>query len=232
MTWVFPAAAAIVAAVFAGMLARRWIERRRAFEGLWAIAMAMYAVASLCLAIGAVAGWSDLAFRGYWLFGAILTVPYLAAGEALLLFPSPRVRVGALVLLGALTVIALAVVMSTPVLGASYELDLPRGALAYQHDRLPLTIARVYAYVAFVLLVAGTLWSAWRMRGKPELRDRFAGTLLIALGASVVAGGSAFAAHGLLIGFSLTLLGGICLMFWGFLVASRRRSSREVETPV
>ena len=231
MTWIFPAAAAIVAGIFAAMLTRRWIERRRSFEGLWAIAMAMYAVASLSLMVGAAAGWSNLAFRGYWLFGAILTVPYLAAGEALLLFPSRRVRAWALGLLGVLTVVALVVVASTPVFGASYELELPRGALAYQDGRLPLTIARIYAYSAFVLLIAGTLWAAWRRRGKPDLRLRFVGTLLVALGASVAAGGSAFAAHGLLTGFSLTLLGGICLMFWGFLVASRS-PRRQVQAPV
>jgi hypothetical protein len=70
-------------------------------------------------------------------------------------------------------------------------------------------------------LLLGTLWSAWKMRGRPELRDRFIGTLLIALGATVVAAGAAFAATGVLAGFIGTLVAGICLMFWGFLRASR-----------
>jgi hypothetical protein len=60
------------------------------------------------------------------------------------------------------------------------------------------------------------------MRGRPELRYRFWGTLLIALGATVIAGvGSAFAALGHLLPFSLALLVGIAVMFGGFLRASR-----------
>ena len=52
---------------------------------------------------------------------------------------------------------------------------------------------------------------------------RFVGTLLIALGATVVAGGSAFAATGVLAGFSLTLLAGIALMFLGLPVRDAAR---------
>jgi hypothetical protein len=60
------------------------------------------------------------------------------------------------------------------------------------------------------------------MRGRPELRDRFIGTLLIALGASVIAGfGSAFAALGYLAAFSVALVAGIAIMFIGFLRAGR-----------
>ena len=60
------------------------------------------------------------------------------------------------------------------------------------------------------------------MRGRPELRGRFVGTLLIALGASVIAGfGSAFAALGYLAAFSAALVVGIAVMFLGFLRAGR-----------
>jgi lipopolysaccharide export LptBFGC system permease protein LptF len=60
------------------------------------------------------------------------------------------------------------------------------------------------------------------MRGRRELRGRFWGTLLIALGATVIAGfGSAFAALGRLVPFSVALLVGISVMFAGFLRATR-----------
>jgi lipopolysaccharide export LptBFGC system permease protein LptF len=60
------------------------------------------------------------------------------------------------------------------------------------------------------------------LRGRPELRDRFLGTLLIAFGATIIAGfGSAFAALGHLAPFSISLLVGIALMFIGFLRATR-----------
>ena len=60
------------------------------------------------------------------------------------------------------------------------------------------------------------------MRGRTELRNRFLGTLAIAGGATVIAGfGSAFAALGLVLPFSLAILVGVAAMYRGFLVASR-----------
>jgi hypothetical protein len=52
--------------------------------------------------------------------------------------------------------------------------------------------------------------------------------LSIALGATVIAGfGSAFAALGHLLPFSVSLLVGIAIMFWGFLRASRQPARSE-----
>jgi hypothetical protein len=88
---------------------------------------------------------------------------------------------------------------------------------------------------SYLILVAGAAWSAWRMRGRPELRHRFTGTLLVAAGATITAAaGSAFAAVGNLPAFSLSLLAGVALMFLGFLRATESRSSpqrSELPTP-
>ena len=60
------------------------------------------------------------------------------------------------------------------------------------------------------------------MRGAPDRRDRFVGTLWIAGGATVIAGfGSAFAALGRLLPFSVAILLGVAAMFLGFRRAVR-----------
>jgi len=99
--------------------------------------------------------------------------------------------------------------------------ELPSGKDVFGPSTTPQQLPQLVSIPAYVLLIAGALYSAWRMRGRPELRGRFVGTLLIALGATVVAGGSWFAATGVLAGFTLTLLVGISLMYWGFLRATR-----------
>jgi hypothetical protein len=106
--------------------------------------------------------------------------------------------------------------------------DLPRGKFVWGPGSLTLHIAQYYSIPTYILLVAGTLWSAWKMRGAPALRNRFFGTLAIAGGATVVAAGAAFAATGILVGLSLTLVAGVALMFWGFLLASRPTEMRTV----
>ena len=85
-------------------------------------------------------------------------------------------------------------------------------------------LPQIVSIPAYTVLIVGTLWSAWKMRGRPELRERFLGTLLIAFGATIVAvGGSAFAAAGDLFLFALMLSVGVTVMFVGFLRASRQR---------
>jgi hypothetical protein len=82
-------------------------------------------------------------------------------------------------------------------------------------------LASAYSYIAYLYLVAGTIWSAVKVRRQPAMRDRFLGTLGIAIGATIVAAGAAFAVKGLAQGFSLTLSVGIAVMFWGSLRAGR-----------
>ncbi len=227
---IFPLAAAVVAGVFCAALIRQYAARRRAHQLLWAIAMAMYAVASSALFAGAVFGWTVWWFAAYWLFGAVLTVPFLAGGELLLLFRGWPAVVMSTLFLGFLSAIGLVVIFGWmawftsqfggPGFPRHINVDLPPGAVVFFSRESVLVLARVSSYSAYAFLLFGTLWSAWKMRGAPELRDRFWGTLLIALGATIVAGGSAFAAAGILIGFSLTLLAGITGMFLGFLKAS------------
>jgi len=217
---VFPLAAAVVAAVFSLALVRQFQARRRTYQGLWAAALAMYAVASLALFAGVTFGWSPWLYRGYWLFGAVLNVPFLAGGEAELLGKRPWVHRVVVTILAVTTVAAVVVVATAPVAQVAIGGSFPRGAQAFRDGTQALAIARLASYVAYVFLLGGALWSAWTMRGTPSLRARFWGTLLIAFGATIVAGGSAFAATGILIGFSVTLAAGIAVMYLGFLKAS------------
>ncbi len=112
--------------------------------------------------------------------------------------------------------------------GASYDLvalaeRLPSGKEVFGDGAPAHRLPQLISIPSYLILVGGALWSAWKMRGHPELRDRFLGTLLVVLGASITAvGGSAFAALGKLPQFSVTLLAGIAVMYWGFLRASRR----------
>jgi hypothetical protein len=219
--WVFPLLAAIVSAAFAALLVRQLVKRRRPYQAVWAVALAMFAAASAVVAVGVAGGWTVAEFKAYWLLGAVLTVPYLAQGEIYLLVRSARVTNVLMFVLFFGTAFALSRVRSAHVLASALRDDLPSGHEAFSADAFALKIARLYSYPAFAVLVLGTLWSAWRMRGRREMRDRFLGTLAIAVGATIVAAGSAFAAAGNATGFSLTLTAGIAAMFWGFLRASR-----------
>jgi hypothetical protein len=220
--WVFPLLAAAVAFVFALALARQYLARRRSYQAFWAVALLMYAVASAAVALGALNGWSAAGFRVYWALGAVLNVPFLAQGELDLLIRRPAVRWGLYVVLAFVTAYTIAVVRTASVHASALMQDLPSGKEVFGDGTAAHRLPQLISIPAYLVLVGGAAWSAWRMRGRPELRDRFWGTLGIALGATVIAGfGSAFAALGLLLAFSIALLAGISVMFVGFLRASR-----------
>jgi hypothetical protein len=219
-----PLAAAAIAVVFAAMLAKEFAAKRRPYTLLWAIALVCYAIASAMVTLGVLGGggWSEREYAIYWGLGAVLNVPFLAGGEIVLLFRQPWVRWGTWL------VLVFSVAYTTAVLRAA-EMDpaaladrLPSGKDVFGAGTAAQHLPQVFSYPAYVILVAGALWSAWRMRGHPELRDRFIGTLLIAVGATIVAAGATFAALGMLVGFILTLVVGIAVMFGGFLRAGRR----------
>jgi hypothetical protein len=124
------------------------------------------------------------------------------------------------------TAYTIAVVRTADVSAEALEQELPSGKEVFGAGSAAHRLPQLISIPAYLVLVGGASWSAWRMRGHPELRDRFWGTLLIALGATVIAGfGSAFAALGKLAPFALALLAGIAVMFWGFLRASRSAPS-------
>ena len=230
--WVFPLVAGVVAFVFAAQLGREFAAKRRPYQSMWALALLMYAAASIAVVLGVVGGWTPLEFETFWVLGAVLNVPFLAAGEIDLLVRNRTVTALlwlVLIFVGAYAVAATrTAVLSAPALME----DLPSGKDVFGAGTAAHRLPQLISIPSYLILVGGAVWSAWRMRGRPEIRDRFTGTLWIAIGATVIAGvGSAFAATGNLPVFSLALLVGIATMYWGFLRASKPPRAIPVDPP-
>ncbi len=170
-------------------------------------------------------GWTEREYAIYWGLGAVLNVPFLAGGEIVLLFRQRWVRWATWLVLVFAVAYTIAVLRAAQVDAAALQERLPSGKEVFGAGTAAQHLPQFFSYPAYFILVAGALWSAWRMRGHPELRDRSVGTMLIAVGATIVAAGATFAAFGLLVGFIVTLVVGIAVMFGGFLRASRRTAA-------
>ena len=226
--WVFPLAAAAVAFAFAVSLGRRWLGSRRIFLAMWCIALAMYGAASLAVAAGVLFGWNEQLFELFWIFGAVLNVPFLAAGEVHLLGRGRVLDLLVWILLAFVCAYTVAVTRGAP--GTStfdpnaLMQQLPSGKDVFGDGSAAHRLPQLISIPSYLILIAGAIWSAWRMRGRPELRHRFVGTLLVVAGATITAAaGSAFAAVGNLPAFSIALLAGVAVMYAGFLRASEPR---------
>jgi hypothetical protein len=199
--------AALVSLRLSAELVRRHQKLRSPELLAWAAALAAYAVAAGALAWGAAAGWTEPAFRVYYLGGALLTAPLLGAGSLLLV---GRRLAGPVVLL--YSGLAIGVALAMPLDSELSGTDVPEA-----QDVLELWPARVLAIVGNSL---GTL--AVVAVAAATIRRRPLGNALILAGVGVAALGSALG--GLGVGALAPLLAlAALLLYAGFVVPTARR---------
>lgn len=198
-------AAALLTLRLGGRLLGRWRARRRPELAAWAASLLAYAVAAGALAWGAAAGWSEAAFRLYYLFGGLLTAPLLGLGSLLLVRRRWALPV-ALVYAG----VAVGVALAEPLAG-----DVAGSAVPDARDHLDFFPARLLAVAGNV---SGTI--AVVAVALATLRARPLGNALIVAGVIVAAAGSTLLGLGAAsAAFSLALAA--VLLYAGF-VAPRR----------
>jgi len=220
--------ATAVSALFAQAMLVRYTQSHRPQNGAWAAALAMFALASAALATGASTGWDRGTFRVFYLFGAILDVPWLALGTIYLL-ASPKVAQRVRLFLLVFSGFAAGVLLSAPMDPVSAT-AIPVGKDVF--GALPRILAAVGSGVAAVVIIAGAIFSAVRYardRGPGHARLAAANTL-IALGTLILSsGGLVQGAIGHDEAFSLSLALGISVIYCGFVLAG---SASRVGAPL
>ena len=223
------AGATLVAAAFALSTLDRFLARRRRHEAAWTVSLVFFTVASAALWLAAANGWNGPTFRVFYLFGAILNVPWLALGTVYLL-AGRRTGDWCAAGLALVSAFAAGVMTVAPLEGPIASEGLPQGSDVF--GPLPRILAAVCSGGAAVVIIAGALISAWRLlRGRARSRAaappvidprRLAlGNILIAAGTLVLsASGTLNARLGAMTAFAVTLLIGISVLFIGFLVTT------------
>jgi hypothetical protein len=202
--------AALVTLRLSADLFRRFRARRAPELAAWAVGLAAYSLAAGALAWAAAAGWSDAAFRVYYLGGALLTAALLGAGSLLLVgrrFAAP-VAIG---YVGLAIGIAVAMPLRLEVSGT----DIPEA-----QDVLDLWPARAVAIAGNSL---GTL--AVVVVAVMTLRSRPVGNALLLAGIAVAAIGSGLG--GLGVGaLAPVIVVAALLLYAGFVTPGRAAARR------
>lgn len=199
-------AAALVALRLAAELARRWRRRRTPELAAWAASLTAYGAAAAAMAWGAAAGWTEAAFRIYYLGGGLLTAALLGAGSLLLAGMRAAAPV-ALVYTGA----AIGVALAMPVDGA-----FPSEGIPEAQTHLEVFPARVLAIAGNSLGTLAVVAVALR-----SLRRRPLGNALILAGVAVAALGSALAGLGEA-ETAVFVAAAAALLYAGFVAPTRR----------
>lgn len=225
MDVVLAAVAALVAGGFSVRLFRSAAIRPRLHVRLWAIAMAMYAVATLLLTVGLAFGWTSLSFRLFYLLGAVANIPFLAAGSvALVLGEEIGKRFAAGV--AGFCVAAAVAVFTAPLIAPIDTPGVPAGSELFEWTvavgGFSLPGPRVFAVIAgslgTIIVIALAAWSAIRWWG--DQRRRSVANVFIVAGVVAPALGGSLTAFGEAGGLAVSLLVGAVLLYTGFVMAS------------
>ena len=230
------AVATLVSIAFGLSTLERWVARRKPHELAWTVSLAMFAAASFAYFWAAALGWGDLDFRTFYLFGAILNVPWLALGTVYLLAGT---RAGDITRwwLAIVSAFCAGVVLTAPILGTLDVSGIPSGKEVFGVG--PRVMAAVGSGVGAGVLIAGALWSAvslLRLRRRPGVATampippgRLALTnLFIALGSLVLGtGGTLFGTGDQMVDFGIWLAVGVTILFVGFLCSNPGRPAEE-----
>ncbi|MDA8025074.1 MAG: hypothetical protein M0T78_00825 [Actinomycetota bacterium] len=207
------AIAALMGVIFTLSTFERWIAKRKPHELAWTISLSLFVIAAFALAIGAQGGWTHFTFKVFYLFGAILNVPFLGVGTVYLLFGK---RIGDIALAGVLafSFLSIGLMISQPFIATLPVHQLAQGSRVF--GPLPRILAGVGSGVGATVVFVGAAVSFFKSK---VLRFRIS-NLLIALGTAVTgASGLLNSIANAMVAFSITLALGISVLFIGFLAA-------------
>jgi hypothetical protein len=229
---ILPFASALILAFLTYDLYRRFNHYRGGHRHLlfWAVGLGMFGVASLCDGILHLT-WSELAFIGWYLFGAVLNAAWIGQGTLFLLVRRQWVSIAAIVLAMA-SIVTFVVLLSTPLNAEAYQPGVPIAA-QYQQILPPDAIVRrvtpFFNIYGTITIVGGALYSGYLFYRKRILPNRVLGNVLIAAGALAIAGAGILNRYGLGQFHSFAQLIFAVLMYAGFILASRPAALQEGE---
>lgn len=179
----------------------------------WGIGMATYAIGTLTEALTTVVGWHPLVFRFWYIAGAFLGGYPLAQGSVYLLMKRRFADLSAVIVPSVIATAAILVFLSPLDVAKAEAHRLSGRVIEWHWLRLISPFINLYA-VTF--LVGGAVVSALRFRRSTELRNRYLGNILIAVGALLPGIGGTATRMGLVEALYVTELIGLLLIYRGY----------------
>ena len=215
-----PAVTTVLSALFCYQLFSRYRSKGGGLHLLWwGIGMATYGIGTFTEAYTSIFGWSPAVFRTWYIAGAFLGGYPLAQGSIYLLMNRKFAHRSAIVATTVIVVASLFVIM-TPLDTASAEVHRLSGeVIEWSGVRLVSPFINIYS---LLFLAGGAVVSAMRFRKAGNLRHRYVGNILIAIGAILPGIGGSMTRAGYVEVLYITELLGLCLIYAGYRMNIRR----------
>lgn len=206
-------------AVFFWRLRRHWLDKNRpAYLFWWTTGVLCYGLGTLTESIVGVWGWSEPVFKAWYILGALLGGFPLAQGSVFLILKPRTATVLMWIVVIVITLTSVAVILS-PV---DYELVEPSRltgkVLIWKEVRWITPFVNFYA---FIFLVGGAAYSAYRYAKEKYSVVRMWGNICIAAGGLLPGIGGSFTKLGFTEVLYVTELAGIILIYYGYRLMRR-----------
>ena len=223
----------ICSGVFATLVLRSWLAKRRPHLLAWGGGLLLYFIASLSQVVLTFM-WSGLAYRLWYWAGALMVAPWLGQGTIFLLVRRGSIARNSMMALSLVSLMTFIWMFITP-LTPSLPWAVGQDIVVLTDEIMPPFSGSVRAFVPItngmgtLMLVGGALWSARLFASKQIMPNRVIGNALIALGGLLPASGGYFIRLGQPnYKFTLDLLG-VILIFIGYLVATHLPEEVQVQ---
>lgn len=226
----------VITTVFAAFFCWQLFSRYRQKGGgkhllWWGIGMATYGIGTFTEATTTIMGWKPVVFRLWYISGAFLGGYPLAQGSIYLLMRRKFADRSAIVMTTFILVASLIVLVVPLDVSKAESHRLSGDVIEWQWVRLISPFINIYS---LIFLVGGAIVSALRFKRVPELRNRYLGNILIALGALLPGIGGTMTRAGYVEALYITELVGLLLIYWGYRLNIAEKSparSRTGESP-
>ncbi len=217
-----PILTTVLSALFFVALYRHWDAKGRpSYLFWWTLGVLTYGLGTLTESLVGLFGWSAPVFRAWYILGALLGGFPLAQGSVYLMFSKRTANMMGGVVAVIIFVASILVLMS-PI---NYDLVEPTrltgGVLAWSKVRLITPFVNIYA---FIFLVGGAFYSAYKYSKEAIYRNRFLGNLFIAFGGLLPGIGGSFTKFGYTEVLYVTELMGIVLIYFGYITIRRDKT--------
>lgn len=222
----YPLVVLLVSLAFCIAVFGQYLQRRRPYQFIWTVSLAMAAVGSLAYIVFLQDGKSEAAFRVYYICGALLTAPLLGCGSILLIARSARAQQRARVVTGiviALCAVGAVLLMTGPIdAGVLHKLDGGSGSDPSVYKAGPgLVFIAVLNSFGALAVIGVALYSGWQLRKRDISGNLVRANALIAVGTIVISLAGTVARIGVNDSlFWLTMALGWVVLYIGFLLTN------------
>ena len=217
-----PILTTILSAVFFVILYNHWQWKNKPpYLFWWMIGVLCYGLGTLTESIVGIFQWSEPVFKSWYILGALLGGFPLAQGSVYLIFQKRTANIMMYVLV-TIIVIASVLVLLSPIEYSLVEPTRLTGkVLVWKNVRLITPFVNIYA---FIFLVGGAAYSAYRYSKDALYKSRFVGNVFIAMGGLLPGIGGSFTKFGYTEVLYVTELVGIILIYLGYHTMKRDRT--------